>query len=491
MSFFSGFRGLSSAVLAGSLALTAGAQTQTPASSKSGNVPDAQVEANVLRQLATAPELSTQNIQSTTVYGTVTLTGVVQTETLRSKAENLAARADGVKKVVDELTLGEPSAAANNDPNAGIPADQQAYAQQQQQQGVLQSDGSYAPAQQGGDPAQGNMAQAAPQPNYPQGNSNYPPQGGQPGYPQQGYPQQAQGNYPQQQGGYPQQQGGYPQGNYPQQGYPQQGYPQQAPGYGDPQQQASNQPYYGPGGPPPTERRPMYSNNPNYPPQYPQGGPGAGQQAGIPVTVPGGSLVQVRINRGIDSNHIQPGTPFTGIVMNDVVAGGAVAIPRGATVQGVVVDAKRAGALKGQGELSLALNSVVLGGQTYQVVSVPWDREGRDKTITTVNSALGLGVLGAVLGGVAGGGSGAAIGAAAGAGVGVAGSASSPGGRVIVPPESILTFHLAQPANVVTVSQQEMARLSYAAGPAPRPVPRRYYAPGPYYGPGPGYYRPY
>ncbi|HEY4355737.1 MAG TPA: BON domain-containing protein [Acidobacteriaceae bacterium] len=481
MSFFSGFRSLGGAVLAGSLALTAGAQTQTPAPSKSG-VPDAQVEANVLRQLATAPELSTQNIQSTTVYGTVTLSGVVQTEVLRSKAENLAARADGVKKVVDELTLGEPSTAAANDPNAGVPADQQAYAQQQQQ-GVLQSDGSYAPAQQGADPAQGNMAQAPGQQQgypqqgnpqqaqgYPQG--NYPQQ---PGYPQQNYPQQAQGNYPQQQGGYPQ--SGYPQGN-----------PNQ-PGYGDPQQQASNQPY-SPYGPPPS-RRPLYSNsNPNYPPQqYGPNGPGAGQQAGLPVTVPSGSLVQVRINRGIDSNHIQPGAPFTGVVMNDIVAGGAVAIPRGATVQGVVVDSKKAGALKGRGELSLALNSVILGGQTYPVVSVPWDREGRDKTITTVNSAIGLGALGAILGGVAGGGSGAAIGAAAGGAVGVAGSAASPGGRVIVPPESILTFHLAEPANVTTVSQQEMARLSYAAGPAPRPVPRRYYAPGPYYGP--GYYRPY
>jgi len=87
-------------VLVSGMALTvAGAQTAAT------TVPDAQVEANVLRQLASAPELSTQDIQSSAVYGVVTLSGVVQSEELRTKAENLTARAQGVKKVVDELTL--------------------------------------------------------------------------------------------------------------------------------------------------------------------------------------------------------------------------------------------------------------------------------------------------------------------------------------------------------------------------------------------------
>ena len=85
-------------VLAGGLAFAA---TGVQAQDKS-TISDAQVEANVLRQLATAPDLSSQNIQSTTVYGTVTLSGNVHDDTLRTKAENLAARAEGVKKVVDE-----------------------------------------------------------------------------------------------------------------------------------------------------------------------------------------------------------------------------------------------------------------------------------------------------------------------------------------------------------------------------------------------------
>ena len=89
----------------------------------SATLPDAQIESNVLRALASAPELSSQNIQTSTVYGTVTLTGNVQTEAMRTKAENLAARAQGVQKVVDELVLGDtpPAAADQAEDQNGAP----------------------------------------------------------------------------------------------------------------------------------------------------------------------------------------------------------------------------------------------------------------------------------------------------------------------------------------------------------------------------------
>src|ERR1700744_41235 len=100
-----GFSRIGFPILAGSLMLgTAAIAQEQPAQ---GSLPDAQVDANVLRALASAPERSTQNIQSSTVYGTVALTGNVHDEAMRTKAENLAARAVGVKKVVDELSLGD------------------------------------------------------------------------------------------------------------------------------------------------------------------------------------------------------------------------------------------------------------------------------------------------------------------------------------------------------------------------------------------------
>jgi hypothetical protein len=155
-------------------------------------------------------------------------------------------------------------------------------------------------------------------------------------------------------------------------------------------------------------------------------------------------------------------------------------------VQGVVVDSKKTGALKGEGELSLQLNSVTMGGMVYPLSTDVWEHTGVDKATSTVNHAVGLGILGAVVGAVAGGGKGAAIGAGVGAGAGVATSAASPRGEVILPPESIVSFRTAQPALVSTVSQEEMDRLNYAAGPPQaRPARVRYYSPyyGYYYGP--------
>lgn len=422
----SGMRWVAGILLASGCALVASAQQAT---GQSGAVSDAQIEANVLKALATAPELSTQNIQTTTVYGVVTLSGSANDEASRTKAENLVSRVAGVKKVVDEMTLGGGDSAA--------PA--QADAAQAPQGLVLQSDGTYAP---GNTPEQVTQIPQTQGPPPARGTAGPPPD------------MQADGQYgPPQQGQYPQQDPYADPGRYPQ-------------------------------------RRPMYRGQRN---GYPA------QVAGRPVTVAPGAMVQIRINQGLSSHHAQPGMVFDGTVLNDVVADGAIAIPRGAQVQGVVADAKKAGALKGKGELALQITRLTLGGQVYTLASDTWYREGSDKTGRTVGSAIALGAVGALFGGAVGGGGGAAAGAAIGGAAGVASSAASPGGNLIVPPEAVLTFHLSQPVTVATVSQQEMARLAYAAGPnvGAQPVMRRraaypppvYYSPYP--PPGPYYYPRY
>jgi hypothetical protein len=207
------------------------------------------------------------------------------------------------------------------------------------------------------------------------------------------------------------------------------------------------------------------------------------------VTIDNGALLRIRINQTLDSDRTQPGTRFDGVVVNDVAAGGAVAIPRGATVQGTVVDAKSSGALKGRGELSLQLTQVTLGGQTFPIVSDVWAHNGGDKAVQSVNSTIIGGGLGALVGAAAGGGAGAAIGAGVGGALGLGASAASHSGQVYIPSEGMLTFHLAQPVTVATVSQQEMDRLAQGVpqNGGPQRLQRRY--PVVYYGP--GYYRPY
>ncbi len=426
--------------LAGVLGLTGLAAGQAPAV-KAKPISDAQVEASVLKALAGASDLANQPITTTTVYGVVTLSGSVQSEAQRTEAETLASRASGVQKVVDEMTLSSQSASSG-----AQPADAQGQA------GALQSDGTMSSASGAAplDAGQGPMVQGSPDSDNTQPGNAAESQVAGPG---------AGPNYgpgaPEYRQPYDGRRGASPDAGARQDGYPsQQGYPQQGPGYA--------------------------------PRRGPYGGPQAygGQPGGQMVTVPSGAMVRVRINQSLDSGRTQPGARFDGIVVNDVVADGAVAIPRGATVHGAVVDAKASGALKGRGELSLQLTDVTLAGKTYPLASDVWEHHGGDKTVETVNKTAIGGGIGALFGAAVGGGAGAAIGAGVGGALGLGSSAASGNGQVYVPSEGLLTFQLAQPATVATVDQQEMDRLAQGVPPGaePRQMRRRMY-PYPVYGP--------
>lgn len=207
-------------------------------------------------------------------------------------------------------------------------------------------------------------------------------------------------------------------------------------------------------------------------------------------------MIRIRINQTLDSSRAQPGTRFDGIVVSDVVAGGAVAIPRGTAVQGTVVDAKSSGALTGRGELALQLTSITLGGQTYPMTSDIWTRNGGNKTTESVNKTILGGAIGALVGAAAAGGKGAAIGAGVGGAFGLGSSAASGNGQMYVPSEGLLSFRLSEPATVATVSQEEMNRLAQGVpmGNGPQPLRRRmvvYPAYGPLYYPAYPPYRTY
>lgn len=453
--------GGASAAVALALGSVAVALAQTAPVAK--QMPDAQVEANVLKALAAAPDLANQPMTTTTVYGVVTLSGSVQTEALQTEAETIASRTQGVQKVVDEMTVSPGSTAS-----AQATPDYSAMAGDAQSTNpTLQSDGTMAPQPPDAAAATqpGPDAQASPNQPYDQGAPQYrPPYTGQAAPSGSSQPDppagSAQGNYPGGYGpppgygqsqGYPQQQGYPPQQGYPQQGGAQQGYPQQGGGYN-----GAAQPVFG------------------------------GQEAGQMVTIPVGAMLRMRINQPLDSAHAKAGQHFSGIVVNDVVAGGAVAIPRGAAVEGTVIDSQKAGAVSGRGELSLQLTQVTLGGKTYPIASDVWAHHAGDKAVETVGRTAATTGIGALIGAAAGGGEGAAIGAGVGAALGLGSSAASRS-EIYIPAEGLLTFQLAQPATVATVSQQEMDRLAQGVGPNGQPGLQQR-APAPYYGP---YYRPY
>lgn len=212
-----------------------------------------------------------------------------------------------------------------------------------------------------------------------------------------------------------------------------------------------------------------------------------------PVTIPPGTLLQLRTSEPINSKRAKNGQPVQFLVIHDVTIGGVVAIPRGAVAHGVVTEAKKAGELAGSPELALTLTSLELGGQSYPLTTGQFKVKGPNKAGRTFGSAFSTGVLGTMIGCAAGRGAGCAIGAGAGVAAGTAASAASPGPGVWIPSEARVDFHLNAPLTVTPVSAQEAARLAQGLYPGGPTLYRRGYYPDgrPYYAYPPVYYHPY
>ncbi|MGA9071259.1 MAG: BON domain-containing protein, partial [Terracidiphilus sp.] len=179
-----------------------------------------------------------------------------------------------------------------------------------------------------------------------------------------------------------------------------------------------------------------------------------------PVTIPEGTVLQLRTSQSVHSDLAQSGTTVQFVVIKDVNSGGVLAIPRGATVNGVVTEVKQPGSLKGSPELALALTSLDLGGQSYPLVSDEFKVKGPGKGEQTAGNIFGGAMIGTILGCALGRGAGCAAGAAAGAATGAAASAASPGPGIWIPAEARVDFHLTQPLSVTPVSLQEATRLA-------------------------------
>jgi hypothetical protein len=446
--------------LAGAMAV---AQDAAPSN---GPRSDGQIEMDVVHALDASQALKNDLITAATIQSEVTLSGTVSSDSSKQLAESIAKTVPGVTKVHNNLKVGNPADDANaqgaspNDPSNDMADAQAPPAQGSQDNGQYAGSGQNAP----------NLNQAPP-PNW--GDQN-----------------QQQPAYGQQQPGYGQQQPGYgqapPPPGYGQQAGPPPDYGQAPPpGYGQ-----APPPGYGQA-PPPGYGQPGYAQTPP-PPRYsmPRG----------PVTVPQGTLIQVRTNEAVNSKRAQGGQPIEFTVIQDVAFGGVLAIPRGATVRGVIAEVKRpdSGSLTGSSELALELTSLELMGQSYPLQSDMFKVKGPGKGERSAGNVVGGALIGAIIGGAIGRGEGAAIGAVAGGGAGAAASAASSGPGVWIPAEALVSFHLAIPVTVQPVSAQEAMRLAQGLNPGGPNLYRRgsYYA-TPYgyrpypYAYAPVYYRPY
>src|SRR5205814_8077039 len=163
------------------------------------------------------------------------------------------------------------------------------------------------------------------------------------------------------------------------------------------------------------------------------------------ITVPGGTVLPVRLIETIDSNKNHTGDTFHGTLDSPIAVEGQTAIPAQADVTGRIVEAKGANRITGKPALTIELTELSYNGKSYRLSSDPFVREGTSRGKRTATTAGGGAALGAIIGAIAGGGKGAAIGAAAGAGAG-AGIQVLRGGQTLkVPAETVLQFQLQKP----------------------------------------------
>ena len=167
-----------------------------------------------------------------------------------------------------------------------------------------------------------------------------------------------------------------------------------------------------------------------------------------PIIVPAGTPITVNLSSAVGSKLSKPNDTFSGSVAQDVTAGNAVAIPKGATISGTITDAKPLGKFKGGAVLQVRLDSVTVHGTDLPVQAAAKSFTEKGKGKRTAVLAGGGAALGGIIGALAGGGKGAAIGAAAGAGAGTGGAAFTGNKEIVLPAESDLTFELSQPLEI-------------------------------------------
>ena len=170
-----------------------------------------------------------------------------------------------------------------------------------------------------------------------------------------------------------------------------------------------------------------------------------------PLVLQPGTILTVRINQALSSDHNQPGDLFSGSLTQPVVVQGVVVAQSGQTVAGRVADAKKAGRVSGVSQLSITLTSLTLvDGQNVPIQSQWLAQKAPPSAGRDVAMVGGTTALGSLIGAAAGWGKGAAIGAGAGAAAGVIGVLLTRGYATVIYPETMLTFQVTAPVAIDT-----------------------------------------
>jgi hypothetical protein len=167
-----------------------------------------------------------------------------------------------------------------------------------------------------------------------------------------------------------------------------------------------------------------------------------------PVIIAEGTPIAVRTESVLSTKSAKTGESFTATLAEPIVIDGESIAPRGARVEGRIVNSDPGGRVKGVATISVRLTRVHLGGREVELnTSVIARKAHTTKRRDAEKVGIGAGI-GAAIGAIAGGGQGAAIGAASGGAAGTGLVLATHGEPAEIPAESVLTFKLTAPVTV-------------------------------------------
>jgi hypothetical protein len=168
------------------------------------------------------------------------------------------------------------------------------------------------------------------------------------------------------------------------------------------------------------------------------------------VTVPAGTVLRLRLNRGFGSDISRVEDPVSATLAAPVMIDGRTVLGEGSVASGYVSEATRPGKVKGRGRVAVRFTRITLAGndahynmQTRSWVAVAPATKKKD-ALTIGAPAAG----GAVIGGIVGGKKGAGIGALAGGGAGTAVVLTTRGKDVRIGRGTTLAIRLTAPLTV-------------------------------------------
>lgn len=167
-----------------------------------------------------------------------------------------------------------------------------------------------------------------------------------------------------------------------------------------------------------------------------------------PVTVPAGTPIVIRTTTALSTKDAKNGDPFHATLAEPLVIDGVTIAPKGADVEGVIVESDPGGRVKGVAQIAVTLRRIRTAAGEVEIQTGAYAAEAKSSVKKDVTRGAIMTGVGAAIGAIAGGGKGAAVGAGVGAGAGTATAIATRGEPATIPAETVLTFQLKAPFTV-------------------------------------------